>query len=237
MSRARRNTRGDLGTRALRRRRAGSGPPAVTAGTSIRRSMRSISGPGDPHLVVVAAAAVRQVRACRNSRAHRPWPQRHGFIAATSMEARRIGHAMVGPGDGTETSPFSSGWRSESSTRGVELRQFVEEQHALDARARSRPDLARMPPPVSAAIDWRNDAALRNGRRVRQRLPSRSLAGDRRRSSRPRAIRTATAAAGSRAAAAASIDLPDRRASPIISRLMPAGGRDLDARAWRSPGP
>ena len=58
---------------------------AVTAGTSMCRSMRSISGPGQPALVVGGAARVRPALA-GEARLRRARPQRQGFIAATSMK-------------------------------------------------------------------------------------------------------------------------------------------------------
>ncbi len=90
-------------------------------------------------------------------------PQRHGFIAADQLEARRIGRRGSWRGRSC-VSPLSSGWRSEIEHLRRELRQLVEEQHAVMGE-RNLAGPHAMPPPTIAAIEaeW---CGARNGRRA-----------------------------------------------------------------------
>ncbi len=118
-------------------------------------------------------------------------------------------------GAAIETSPVSSGWRSESSAWRVEFGEFVEEQHAVMGERH----FAR--PRAQAAADqsrhrWRNDAAQRNGRRLVSEPPSISPATE-------AIIETSSNSSGVsggriEGSRAASIDLPEP-GGPTISRL------------------
>ena len=93
---------------------------------------RAAQPPGVAREVGLGAAAPRATAAK---------PHGHGFVAATSM--KRVGKTRVRWPRTTATRPSSSGWRSASSARARELRQLVEEQHAVVREAR----LARAPGP------------------------------------------------------------------------------------------
>ena len=125
---------GRPGARARRRRARGRRPSggacssrsAPAAGRPTRdaaTSIRSSSGP-DRRRWWRARSAARA--ACSR---RRRCPHGHGFDAATSM--KRVGNAITCWPRTIVTCPSSSGWRSASSARARELRQLVEEQHAV----------------------------------------------------------------------------------------------------------
>ncbi len=190
--------------------------------------MRSSSGPDSRRLVLGGAARVR------------PAPAGKAWIAGPAAaarvhrrhqhEARRIGDAVVGARDRDLAGLQRLAQRVERLR--LELRKFVEEQHAVmgernlagpGAQARRRPAPASRPNDAArgTACGW-------SARRFRSRPRPR-------RSSTLRATRPASASAGSSAAAP--------RASTCRSRAGRSSGgcgrrrRRLRARAWRSPGP
>ena len=201
---------------------------AVTAGTSMTRSMRSSSGPEMRawylrHAALVRLPAAGEARLGRLAAAARV----HG---GDELEARRIGDAVVGAGDHDLAGLERLAQRIERLR--LELGQLVEEQHAVMGER----DLAR--PGVEAAADQRRHRGrvVRRAERPAVRRARRSRAGRRPTgSSTLRAARAAPAAAGSRAAAApaSTCRRPAGRSSGGCGRRR----RRSRARAWRSPGP
>ena len=120
---------------------------AVTAGTSMRMSMRSRNGPESRALVVggagVAAPAGMARRAGQAAFA--------GVHRGDQLEPRREGDAGIGAGD-HRLAALERLAQAVEHRRG-EFRQLVEEQHAVMGQADTSPGRTFSPPPTSAAIE------------------------------------------------------------------------------------
>ena len=186
---------------------------AVTAGTSMTRSMRSRSGPERRAWYCAMQRSFGWRRQAKPGSV--AWPQRHGFIAAMSWNRAGIGDAVVGAGDQHLAALERLAQRIEHLR--LELRQLVEEQYAVVGERH----LAR---------------AARSGRR-RRAPPSRPNDAARGRAGGSTARRSASwpatdwiieTSSSSRGASGgriegsrcASIDLP-APGGPLISRLWP----------------
>ena len=193
---------------------------AVTAGTSIDRSMRSSSGPGHPRLILRHAAVVRLAPADIAGLRRLPAAARvHG---GDKLEPRRVGDAMVGAGDQDLARLERLPQRIEHLR--LEFRQLVEKQHAImRKRCLSGP---------------RIDAAAHQRRHGGGMVRARGTAGGsraRRWPAGPRptgswrfpAARAGVSGGRIDGSRCASIDLP-APGGPLIRRLWRAGGGDLE---------
>ena len=220
-ARARAATDGRRAADADSRARVGSAMSANgTRGTSTCRSKRSSSGPEIRPRYCSSLYGVHWQRSVPSPRK----PQKHGFIAPTSMNS--AGNASCSCTREIRATPLSSGSRSASSAPRRELGQLVQEQHAA---VRER-DLAR--PRPRAAADERLRA--RSCDAARETAASTSAA---RRAARRPPTRCSRRAASRRASSGGSRPL-NRSASmllplpggPIISRLWPPAAATTSAR-------
>ncbi len=165
----------------------------MTAGTSIRRSMRSISGPGDAGLVIGGAAV--DPAALAGIAGLIGMAAAAGIHRRDQHEARGIGDAVIGAGH--RDLAVLHGLAQRIQHARIELRQFVEEQHAL-MRQRNLAGFC-----AHAAAGQRRHAGgmmRASGTAAARSARRRGFRRRRRRSSRLPEVPTATAAAGSRAA-------------------------------------